>query len=102
MPMAKIARHIVTTPSVPPMTPLTSAGSSDSTTAPTSQNQDTITMPSHSSGSAYSVFKRRTVEVQGLAVMARSGADGFVIGIRAANAHDNIDRPTTAAQIQPM
>ena len=48
MPMAKTARHSVTTPSLPPTISLTSAGNSDSTTAPTSQNQDTITMPSHS------------------------------------------------------
>ena len=52
MPMAKTARHSVTTPSVPPTTSLTSAGSSDSTTAPASQNQDTMIMPSHSRGSA--------------------------------------------------
>jgi len=52
MPMAKIARHSVTTPSVPPTTSLTSAGNSDSTTAPTSQNQETMTMPSHRRGSA--------------------------------------------------
>ena len=52
MPMAKIARHIVTTASVPPMTSLTSVGRSDSTTEPASQNQDTISMPSQSRGSA--------------------------------------------------
>ena len=52
MPIAKTARHSVTTPSLPPTMSLTSAGSSDSTTAPTSQNHDTITMPSHSRCSA--------------------------------------------------
>ena len=52
MPIANTARQTVTTPSVPPMPSLTSAGSSDSTIAPTIQNQDTITMPSHSRGSA--------------------------------------------------
>ncbi len=51
MPIANIARHSVTTPSVPPTPSLITAGSSDSTTAPTSQNHDTITMPSHSRGS---------------------------------------------------
>lgn len=52
MPIANTARQTVTTPSVPPTPPLTSAGSSDSTIAPTIQNQDTITMPSHRRGSA--------------------------------------------------
>ncbi|MEY9517920.1 hypothetical protein ABIF16_008651 [Bradyrhizobium elkanii] len=52
MPIANTARHSVTTPSVPPTPSLISAGSSDSTIAPTIQNQDTITMPSHSRGSA--------------------------------------------------
>ena len=52
MPIANTARQTVTTPSVPPMPPLTSAGSSDSTIAPTIQNHDTITMPSHRRGSA--------------------------------------------------
>ena len=52
MPMAKIARQSVTTPSLPPTTSLTTAGSSDSMTAPTSQNQETMIMPSQSRGSA--------------------------------------------------
>ncbi len=52
IPIANTARQAVTTPSVPPTLPLTRAGSSDSTIAPTIQNQDTITMPSHSRGSA--------------------------------------------------
>ena len=52
MPMANTARHSVTTPSVPPTLSLISAGSSDSTMAPTIQNHDTISMPSHSRGSA--------------------------------------------------
>ncbi len=38
--------------SVPPTTSLTSAGKSDSTTAPTSQNQETMMVPSHSRLSA--------------------------------------------------
>lgn len=51
MPMANTARQSVTTPSLPPTMSLTSAGSSESTTAPTSQNQETMIMPSQSRGS---------------------------------------------------
>ncbi|MGY4228608.1 hypothetical protein ACVMIH_005969 [Bradyrhizobium sp. USDA 4503] len=35
-------------------------------------------------------------------MIGRSGADGCVTGMRDANAQDSTDRPTTAAQIQPM
>ena len=42
------------------------------------------------------------MEVQGLAVIGRSGADGWLTGIRAANAQDRIDSPTTARQIHPI
>ena len=52
MPIANTARQSVTTPSLPPTTSLTNAGSSDSTIAPTSQNQETIIMPSQSRGSS--------------------------------------------------
>src|SRR5580698_9409373 len=102
IPIAKVARQSVTTPSVPPTPSLITAGNSDSTTAPTSQNHDTITMPSHSRGSAYNVFSNSTVEVQGLRVIARSGADGTVAGIREANAQHKTERPTTASEIQPI
>ncbi|MET4830012.1 hypothetical protein ABH972_007601 [Bradyrhizobium ottawaense] len=102
MPIAKIARHSVTTPSVPPTTSLTSAGSSDSTIAPTSQNQETITVPSHSRWSACRVLRRPTVEVQGLASTGRSGADGVVCGMREAKAHDNKASTTTADATQPI
>src|ERR1700722_9743229 len=102
MPIAKVARQSVTTPSVPPTPSLITAGRSDSTTAPTSQNQDTITMPSHSRRSAHKVFNSLIVEVQGLRVIGRSGADGTVAGIREANAQHSTDRPTTASEIQPI
>src|SRR5580698_6860219 len=102
IPIAKVARQSVTTPSVPPTPPLITAGSSDSTTAPTSQNHDTITMPSHSRGSDHNVFNSRNVEVHGLRVITRSGADGTVGGIREANAQQRIDSPTTASEIQAM
>jgi hypothetical protein len=91
----------VTTPSVPPTPSLITAGNSDSTTAPTSQNQDTITMPSHSRGSPYNIFSSRTVEVQGLRVIGRSGAEGTVAGMRDANAQHSTERPTTASEIHP-
>ena len=42
------ARNMVTTSSVPPSTVFTSGGSSDSTTAPTSQNQLVTSAPHHS------------------------------------------------------
>ena len=48
----KMARKSVTTPSVPPIRLFTSGGSSDSTMAPTSQNQLTTIAPHHSRGSA--------------------------------------------------
>ncbi|MGY3465094.1 hypothetical protein ACVW0I_001965 [Bradyrhizobium sp. LM6.11] len=102
MPIAKTARHSVTTPSVPPTTSLTSAGSSESTMAPTSQNQETITVPSHSRWSACSVFNRPSVEVQGLALTDRSGADGVVAGMREATAQDSRASTTTADATQPI
>ncbi len=53
MPIANTARHSVTdAPRCRRRLSLISAGSSDSTIAPTIQNQDTITMPSHSRCSA--------------------------------------------------
>ena len=42
MPTVNTAKHMVTTPSVPPTSVLTRAGSKDSATKPTSQNQDTM------------------------------------------------------------
>ena len=47
MPTVKTARHMVTTPSLPPTSVLISAGSSDSATKPTSQNHDMICAPPH-------------------------------------------------------
>src|SRR6516164_4193304 len=99
MPMAKIDRQRVTTSSVPPMLSLTTDGSNDSTTIPTSQNQDTINMPSHSRGSALSDLRRCIVEVQGLRVMTRPGADGVVFGISDANPQQAIASPTMTIDI---
>src|ERR1700735_820017 len=101
MPIAKVARQSVTTPSVPPTPSLITAGSSDSTTAPTSQNHDTIPMPSHRRGSDHRVFSSRTVEVHGLRVIGRSGADGTVTGIRDANAQHATERPPPARETTP-
>src|ERR1700733_13023531 len=102
MPMATTARHSVPTPSLPPTTPLTSAGSSESTTAPTSQNHETMIMPSHSRGLRYSDFRRPTVEVHGLAVIGRSAADGAVAGMREAKAQDSNASTMTAEETQPI
>ncbi|GJE46818.1 hypothetical protein AEGHOMDF_6027 [Methylobacterium soli] len=52
MPTEKVASSIVTTVSEPLSPVLTSTGSSDSTTAPTSQNQLTTTEPRHRRESA--------------------------------------------------
>src|SRR5580698_9653468 len=102
IPIAKVARQSVTTPSVLPTPSLITAGSSDSTTAPTSQNHDTITMPSHRRGSDHRVFSSRTVEVHGLRVIGRSAADGTVTGIRVANAPPTTERPITAIETTPI
>ena len=48
--------------SLPPIPFFTSGGSSDSTTAPTSQNQLVTRPPHHSRGSALSAPSRRNVE----------------------------------------
>ncbi len=89
MPIVKVARHSVTTLSLPPMLSLTRAGSSDSATKPTSQNHDTMCAPPHSRGSpCRSSRSSSTVDVQGLRVMARSGAAAPSLGISRANSHD--------------
>ena len=57
------------------MTWVTTGASSDSVTAPASQNQQTINVPSQMRLSVLVSRIRASVEVQGLRVIARSGAD---------------------------
>ena len=71
---ANMARKAVMTLSSPPITVLASGGSSDSTTAPTSQNQLVTRPPHHSRGSALSAPNRRNVERTILKSSLRSGA----------------------------
>ena len=90
MPTVNTARHMVTTPSVPPTSVLTRAGSSDSATKPTSQNQDTMCAPPHRRRSVFSSRSSASVEVQGLVVMVRPGAEGPAAGMVRAKTQDAI------------
>ena len=74
MAIEKIARNAVTTSSLPPRPFLTSVGSTDSITAPTSQNQLTTMPPHHSRGLALSSPSRRNVEARIFGLILRSGA----------------------------
>ena len=75
----------------------TSGGSSDRATKPTSQNQDTMCAPLHRRLSVRASRSSASVEVQGLAVMARSGAAGPDTGMACANSHDaRASSPMTA------
>ena len=74
-PIAKTSMKSVLTFSMPPMTWVTTGASSDSVTAPASQNQQTINVPSQMRLSVLVSRISASVEVQGLRVIARSGAD---------------------------
>ncbi len=102
MPTVNTARQSVTTPSLPPMTPLTRVGSSVRATKPTTQNQETMRAPPHSFLSPLTSPSSAMVEVHGLRVMARSGAAGPAAGIARANSQDatasaRISRTMTSA-----
>ena len=97
MPTVKTARHIVTTPSLPPTSVLMRAGSSDSTTKPTSQNHDMICAPPHMRASDLSSRSSAIVDTHGLAVMTRPGAAGPAVGISWANDHE----ATASARMMP-
>jgi hypothetical protein len=97
MPTTNTVRHKVTTPSLPPMPSLTSAGSSDRATEPTSQNHDTMWPPLHRRASPFSSRSSATVEVHGLAVMARPGAAGPATGMVRARAQE----ATASATMMP-
>ena len=81
MPTVNTARHMVTTPSLPPTQRLDQGRQQRQRDEPTSQNQDTICAPPHRRASALSSRSSAIVEVQGLAVMARPGAAGPAAGI---------------------
>ena len=68
MPIEKTARRAVTTSSVPPSTFFTSGGSSESVTAPTSQNQDTITPPRQSRRIRPEVLQQRVGRAQDVGI----------------------------------
>ncbi len=77
----KMVRKTVITASVPLMLTCTSGSSSDSTSAPTSQNQLTTMAPHHSRGSSRSSLIRSQVETMMLRLIARLGAPSPVRGI---------------------
>ncbi len=77
----KMVRNSVTTCSLPPMLYETSGGNSDSTSAPTSQNQLATSAPHHSRGSARTCLMSEPVETKILRLIARSGAPARLFGI---------------------
>ena len=77
----KIVRNSVITCSLPPILNDTSGGNSDSTSAPTSQNQLATTAPHHSRGSARTCLISDPVEARMLRLILRSGAPSRVFGI---------------------
>ena len=72
----------MTTCSLPPMSCDTSGGNSDSTSAPTSQNQLATIAPHHNRGSARNCLISAPVETKILRLMARSGAPSPVVGMK--------------------
>ena len=81
MATAKTARKIVTTVSAPPSVCMTSDGSSDSTTAPTSQKMLVTTAQRHSRVSAHNSPSNLPVERRMLGSIASSGAARAVVGM---------------------
>ena len=81
MEMEKIARHAVTTSSLPPNAPFTSGGISESATAPTSQNQLVTRAPHHRRGSSRRKLSSPTVEGARCAARRKSGAPAPVGGM---------------------
>ena len=77
----KMVRNSVTTPAVPPMSKVTSGGSSDSTSAPTSQNQLATSAPHHSRGSPRMYLMSVPVETKMLRLIVRCGAPSPVGGM---------------------
>src|SRR5207344_2006310 len=84
----KMVRNRVTTPSLPPIRKVTSGGSSDSTMAPTSQNQLTTIAPHHSRGSAHTYLTRPIVEAAMLRLTVSCGAPSPVLGMSRLAPHD--------------
>jgi hypothetical protein len=83
-----MVRKRVTTPSLPPIRKVTSGGSSDSTMAPTSQNQLTTIAPHHSRGSAHTYLTRPIVEAAMLRLTVSCGAPSPVLGMSRLAPHD--------------
>src|ERR1700733_238793 len=77
----KTVRNNVTTCSLPPMLNETSGGNSDSTSAPTSQNQLATSAPHIKRGSSRTCLMREAVETKTLGLIARPGAAWPVLGI---------------------
>ena len=77
----KMVRKTVTTPSLPPMVNVTSGGSSDKTSAPTSQNQLVTIAPHHSRGSARTYLISAPVDTKILRLIASCGAPSPVGGM---------------------
>ena len=75
------ARNMVTTSSVPPSTVFTSGGRSDSTTAPTSQNQLVTSAPHQIRRSSRRWRRSRAVEETMLTEIFRSGAPEPTFGM---------------------
>src|SRR5580704_5762365 len=77
----KMVRNSVTTCSPPPKVNDTSGGNSDSTSAPTSQNQLATMAPHHSRGSARTCLISDPVEAKIFGLMCRPGAPSVVFGM---------------------
>ena len=81
------------------MTCVTTGASSDSVTAPASQNQETISVPSQIRASLRLSRISASVDVQGLRVMTRSGAEEGALGIARADSQQAMAMTMTATTI---
>jgi hypothetical protein len=84
MPSTKSTRQVVTSASLPPQASVTIEGSSDSVTAPTSQNHETASAPVRSRRSAHRTLTRRQVEARMLRSTVSASPSPAVEGMRQA------------------
>ena len=103
----KMVRNTVTTASVPPMSNFTRVGSSDRTSAPTSQNQLTTSEPHHKRASARTYLMRLPVEARMLRLITNSGAPSPLGGmkrlaIQQANADTIISQAKWIGSLPPL
>ena len=96
IPTENTARSTVTTSSVASSRFFTSGGRIDSVTAPTSQNQDTMTPPRHSRPSAQRSRSSAPVERRMLRSTRRSGAASPVLGMSRLAAQHSTAKPITS------